>query len=108
MILQGDIILISFDPTKGHEQQGMRPAVVISNNDYNKNTDFRVVFPISTTQRNYALYIDLDSRTKTQGKILADQLRVLDIKARPHKFVEKMPDDILDHLIEIAIATVER
>ena len=108
MINQGDIIYISFDPTKGHEQQGTRPAVVISNNEYNKETSFRVVFPISTTDRNYFLYVDLDERTKTQGKILADQIRILDIKARPYKFVEKIPEDILDHLIEIAIATIER
>jgi len=29
MIRQGDIVSLSFDPTKGHEQQGYRPAVVI-------------------------------------------------------------------------------
>jgi len=108
MISQGDILYISFDPSKGHEQQGMRPAVVISNNDYNRKTGFRVVFPISSTNRSYSLYVDLDDRTKTQGKVLADQLRVLDINARPHQFVERIPEDILDHLIEIATATVER
>jgi len=108
MISQGDIILVSFDPSKGHEQKGMRPAVVISNNEYNKKTSFRVVFPISTTKRTYSLYVNLDPRTKTQGKILADQLRVLDITARPHNYIEKIPDDILDDIIEIAVATVER
>jgi len=108
MIKQGDIIFISFDPAKGHEQQGKRPAVVISNDDYNKKTNFRVVYPVSSTKRSYALYIDLDSRTKTQGKVLADQLRVLDVSERPHTFLEQIPGDILDHLIEIAIATVEK
>ena len=107
MIKQGDIIYINFNPTKGHEQQGNRPAVVVSNDEYNKETTFRVVFPISTTDRNYFLYVPLDSRTKTQGKVLADQIRVLDISARPYEFVEKIPRDILDQLIEIIVATVE-
>ncbi|MDR2575182.1 MAG: type II toxin-antitoxin system PemK/MazF family toxin, partial [Treponema sp.] len=28
---QGDIIIMDFTPTKGHEQQGHRPAVIVSN-----------------------------------------------------------------------------
>lgn len=27
---RGDVILLSFDPTLGHEQAGFRPAVVLS------------------------------------------------------------------------------
>jgi len=33
---QGDIIKMDFNPTKGHEQQGRRPALVVSNASYNK------------------------------------------------------------------------
>ena len=29
---QGDIVYVDLDPTKGHEQRGTRPAIVISNN----------------------------------------------------------------------------
>jgi mRNA interferase MazF len=108
LIKQGDIIQVSFDPTKGREQQGYRPAVVISNDVYNAKTDFRVVCPISSTSRKYSLYVSLDSRTKTTGTVLADQIKTIDIKARPHKFVEDIPDDILDDILEIAQAIVDR
>ncbi|MCL2112102.1 MAG: type II toxin-antitoxin system PemK/MazF family toxin [Clostridiales bacterium] len=108
MIKQGDIISISFNPTKGREQQGKRPAVVVSNDDYNKISDFRVVFPISTTDRRFSLYVDLDDRTRTQGKVLGDQLRTVDIKARNHEFIEEIPSDILDDLLEIAQATFDK
>lgn len=30
--MQGDVILLDLNPTKGHEQLGFRPAIVISNN----------------------------------------------------------------------------
>ncbi|WP_270022525.1 type II toxin-antitoxin system PemK/MazF family toxin, partial [Lactobacillus crispatus] len=30
---QGDVIMMNFDPTKGHEQAGYRPALVVSNDD---------------------------------------------------------------------------
>jgi mRNA interferase MazF len=29
---QGDIVKINFDPQAGHEQAGMRPAVIINSN----------------------------------------------------------------------------
>lgn len=35
---QGDIIYVNLNATKGHEQKGMRPAIVISTNVFNKNT----------------------------------------------------------------------
>ena len=108
MIKQGDIILLSFDPTIGREQRGYRPAVVVSNDEYNAESDFRVICPISTTSRKYFLYIDLDKRTKTQGKILGDQVRTVDIMARNHKYIEELPPEILDDLLEIVQATFDR
>ena len=33
---QGDIINLDFSPTKGHEQRGRRPALVVSNATYIK------------------------------------------------------------------------
>ena len=107
MIKQGDIILISFDPTTGREQRGQRPAIVVSNDEYNMGSDFRIVCPISTTNRKYFLYVDLDNRTKTQGKILGDQIRTVDIMARNHTYIEKLPADILDDLLEILHAIFE-
>jgi len=35
---QGEIILTSFDPVKGHEQSGYRPALVVSNAEKNQWT----------------------------------------------------------------------
>ncbi|MDR1606391.1 MAG: type II toxin-antitoxin system PemK/MazF family toxin [Streptococcaceae bacterium] len=29
MVKQGDIILVDFNPSKGHEQKGYRPAIVL-------------------------------------------------------------------------------
>jgi mRNA interferase MazF len=33
---RGDVILLSFDPTLGHEQAGFRPAVVLSPEYYKR------------------------------------------------------------------------
>ena len=33
---QGDIVYLDFDPQAGHEQKGRRPALVVSNNLFNR------------------------------------------------------------------------
>ena len=37
---QGDICWITLNPQSGHEQNGRRPALVVSNKEYNKNARF--------------------------------------------------------------------
>ena len=44
---QGDIIFINFNPTKGHEQKGQRPAIVVSTNIFNTYTNMAMVCPIT-------------------------------------------------------------
>ncbi len=33
---RGDIFLVSLDPTSGHEQQGTRPVLIVSPDDFNQ------------------------------------------------------------------------
>lgn len=33
---KGDIVTLDFDPQKGHEQKGRRPALILSNKTFNK------------------------------------------------------------------------
>lgn len=32
---RGDIVMVNLDPTEGHEQKGMRPALVLSTSAFN-------------------------------------------------------------------------
>ena len=54
MVKQGDIIKINLNPSKGHEQAGYRPAVVISNDFFNKKTNMTICCPITNTLRHFA------------------------------------------------------
>ena len=45
---QGDIILVNLSPTSGHEQNGFRTAIVISNNIFNEKTNMSIVCPITS------------------------------------------------------------
>ncbi len=107
MVKQGDIIKINLDPNVGHEQAGYRPAVVISNNFFNKKTNLVILCPITNTNNKFPLHVPLDNRTKTTGYILCEHVRALDVNSRGYKVVEKLPNDLLQKIIEITISEIE-
>ena len=98
---QGDIIKLDLNPRKGHEQQGFRPVIVLSNNIVSQYTNVVIVAPISTTQRKLPLYRNLPDNLNTKGSVLLDQLVTLDYKARSFQFVEKVPVDFLLQLLSV-------
>ena len=107
MVKQGDIIKTNFNPQSGHEQAGYRPAVVISNSVFNSKTNLVIVCPITNTKRPFALHIPLDNRTETAGVILCEHVTSLDIGARGHKFIEKLPKDLLNEAIDTVKAEID-
>ncbi len=108
MVEQGDIIKINFNPQKGHEQAGYRPALVVSNNFFNRNAKLAILCPITNTDNKFPLHVSLDDRTQTTGVILCEHIKSLDLDARENYFIEKCPEDILDKVINIVFSQVEK
>lgn len=107
MVKQGDIVKVNFNPQKGHEQAGYRPAIVISNNIFNTKTNLTIVCPITNTNNKFPLHIPLDSRTQTTGVILCEHIKALHLNNREYKVVEKLPKDILEKVINIVFSEIE-
>ncbi len=107
MVKQGDIIKLNFTPQAGHEQAGYRPAVVISNNFFNKKTNLTIVCPITNTHNHFPLHIPLDQRTHTTGVILCEQVKALDLQTRQYKIVERIPEDLLQQVIHVVFSEIE-
>ncbi len=103
----GDIVYLNFSPQSGHEQSGRRPALVVSNNLYNRVSSLVMVCPITHTDRGHPFHVPLDGRTKTDGVIMCDQARMLDIRSRNASFEEKAPDDIVAEAVDIIIGFIE-
>jgi len=97
---QGDIIWVDFDPTKGREQAGHRPAVVISQTAYNENRNLMLICPITNSTKPLRLRVMLDGRTQTQGDIICEQVRSIDLLARPCKVIEPLPKDVLKKVLD--------
>ncbi|MDR3255892.1 MAG: type II toxin-antitoxin system PemK/MazF family toxin [Synergistaceae bacterium] len=107
MVSRGDIVKLNFNPQSGHEQAGYRPALVISNDFFNNKTNLAIVCPITNTMNSFPLHVRLDERTRTTGVIMCEQIKSLDIKQRNCCFIEKLPGDILDVVINTVFAEIE-
>ncbi len=108
MVEQGQIIKINFNPQSGHEQAGYRPAVVISNNIFNRKTRLSIVCPITNTDNKFPLHVPLDNRTKTTGVILCEHIKALDLNSRTYQIIENLPNDILQNVIDIIYSELEQ
>ncbi|MBR3307500.1 MAG: type II toxin-antitoxin system PemK/MazF family toxin [Lachnospiraceae bacterium] len=107
MVRQGDIILIDFGPVIGHEEDKYRPGLVVSNDDYNDYCGGIVlVCPISHS-KDFPLHIDLPEGLKTDGKVLCEHIRSLDINAGKYKYVETVPGFFTDTISDILKACVD-
>lgn len=106
----GDIIKISFSPSKGHEQKGYRPGLVISDPITQKELNGMVtVVPITNSTSTFFTRVNLDKyKMQTQGDILVDQVKVLDLRERQYEFIEKVPEDALSACNTIFAAIYEK
>jgi len=91
---QGDIAWITFNSTLGHEESGLRPAVVVSGSIYNKKTGLCLACPVTSKEKGYPFEVALSGK-KVQGAILVDQVRSFDWRARKLKFAERLENQVL-------------
>ncbi len=96
---KGDIVLLSFSPTIGHEQKGKRPAIVVSSFLYNNKSGLALMCPITNQKKGYPLEVEL-KKCKTKGVVLSDQIRTLDYKERKAKFLEKTPPEVILKIVK--------
>jgi len=98
---KGDFITLSFDPQSGHEQKGRRPALVISNDLFNKHTGLAIVCPITNTNRNIPFHLPIPVTSSLTGFVMVDQVKSIDYTARKAKFVEKAPVELVEDSLEV-------
>ena len=98
---KGDIVYLDFNPTKGHEQKGYRPAIVISNIIFNKNTKMAILCPITSNIKSFPTHYQLKESKKVKGSVLCEHIRSIDFEIRNIKFVEKSSIYDLDNINEI-------
>jgi len=95
---RGDIVWLNFNPQSGHEQEGKRPAVVISPKEYNEKVGLGLFCPITSKIKNYPFEVRVENK-KIDGVILSDQIKSLDWKTREIEFITKITPEKINEVI---------
>jgi len=57
---RGDVVWVDFNPTRGREQFGERPAVIVASNDYlDAVPDLAIALPVTTKDRGWPHHVRL-------------------------------------------------
>lgn len=99
---RGDIWLVNLNPTSGKEQQGMRPVMVVSEKSFNQ-FGLCVVCPITQggLQSRFAGFAValMGSGCETQGVVMCNQPRTIDMPARSGRFIEATGKDLQEEVL---------
>jgi len=96
--------MMDFDPQIGREQAKRRPALVLTDQGYNRASGLAIVCPLTSKRKPYpfALPIVVD---QVEGAVLVDQLKSMDWGGRKAKFHSKA-DSVLVSKVRQYIAVL--
>ena len=106
-ILRGDIYWADLNPTKGHEQSGRRPVLVLSHNVFNKNSGTVIAVALTSQKQKagFPLTLEIESaKLDKQSWIKISQIRTLSterIGKRLGSISEEELNRVIDGLNEI-------
>ena len=96
---QGDYGFIGLDPTKGHEQSGRRPVIVVSCDAFNSATGLAWVIPVTTKGKDRPKEIPFPAGHTISGFILLEHMRCVDPNARNFQSMGNVGQRFLDEEI---------
>src|SRR5271156_5929313 len=107
---RGDIYHVDLNPIQGREQAGKRYVMIVSPRDFNR-LGTPLVCPITQGgdfARSKGFAVSLSGLgINTQGIVLCNQPRVLDLQTRRATFAEKAPPVIVDEVIAKLLTLLE-
>lgn len=70
---RGQIWLVNFDPSFGHEYKKVRPALIVQNDRYIESNNLLTVIPISS-QTNKQTELDIWLKKDSHNRLMTDSL----------------------------------
>ena len=103
---KGELIALTFDPQSGHEQRGRRPALVVSNDLFNKHTGLCIACPITNTRRGYPFHVAIPAGYSVTGFVMAEQVKSIDFQTRKAKRLGQAPAELLGEVLSVLDACI--
>ena len=103
---RGHFVALTFDPQSGHERQGRRPALVVSNDLFNRHTGMAIAGPITSADRGFPFHVPVGAGLPVSGFVMVDQVKAVDFRARRAKRIATAPEALLDEVLAVLDACV--
>lgn len=96
----GDFVWLTFDPQAGREQQGRRPALVLSPRMYNAKAGLALACPITSKVKGYPFESVIPDGAAVSGAVLCDHVKSLDWNERRAELAGRAPDALVHDVRE--------
>jgi len=103
---KGHFVAVTFDPQSGHEQRGRRPALVVSNDLFNKHTGLCIACPITGTPREYPFHVAIPEGEAVTGFVMVEQVKSIDYRARGVKRFGDASQRVLEQTLALLDACI--
>lgn len=103
MTTRGEIYWVDWNPARGSEQSGTRPALVIQNNTGNQLSPTTIVATITTREmkRRYPFHVPVpEGILPRPSTIMCEQLMTIDQSRLVGKRVVLLPDEVMKEVDE--------
>jgi mRNA interferase MazF len=107
---QGDIIKLDFNPVRGYEQGGYRPAIVITKKSYNQYSNVILVCPITSKFKGHAYEISFDNENDKEhvcGSILTNYVKSIDYGDRKISYLGKARESTVWEVLAMVRSLIE-
>jgi mRNA interferase MazF len=104
---RGDVVWVDLNPTRGHEQANVRPAIVVSPHSYNAKSNLVLLCPVTSQVKGYPFEVLLKEK-KIKGVVLCDQIRSIDWSARNVRLIQRTDTETMaEVLAKIGVLVAE-
>ncbi|MFC3959414.1 type II toxin-antitoxin system PemK/MazF family toxin [Halovivax cerinus] len=99
-VRRGDLVVVELDPTRGSEQRGTRPGLVVQNDVGNENAPTTIIVPLTTAFDDELFPFEVllpasECALRADSVANCSQIRTVSIDHRVTERIGSIPDDRL-------------
>lgn len=96
---RGDIIWLNFHPQAGREQDGWRPALVLSPRRYNEFSRLSIACPITSQDKHNNFQVTLPDGCGVVGWVISDQVKSISWFERGSQYRGQAPESVMSETV---------
>lgn len=102
-VRRGDVVIVELDPTRGSEQRGTRPYLVVQNDVGNRNAPTTVVVPFTTSfgEKLYPFEVLVKAEEgplREDSVAVCSQIRTVSVEHRIGENLGPVPDERMEEV----------